>query len=143
MATRIVRESDGSDIDVDYSCDSDGNNENLVDLGEEMDDQYWPEDRGQYFHHFQKFFQTESDCDEEFEGFHDDWIQDGFSPVNQREFQGIGSNSVIHLEETRPLQYFLDFWDDAMLNRIVTETNRYANEEYTLKPPPQAPFSPA
>ena len=38
MAARIERESDGSDIEVDYFSDSDQNNENLVDLGEEMDD---------------------------------------------------------------------------------------------------------
>ena len=82
MAARIVRESDGSDIEVDYSSNSDGNDENLVDLGEEMDDQHQHEDRGQYFHHFQNFFEIESDFDEEFEGFHDDWIQDGFSAVN-------------------------------------------------------------
>ena len=139
MAARIERESDGSDIEVDYLSDSDGNNQNLVDLGEEKDDQHRPEDRGQYFHHFQYFFEIESDSDEEFEGFHDDWIQDGFSPVNKREFQGIGGTSTIHPEETRSIQYFLDFWNDAMYNNTVTETNRYANEERTLNPP--APFS--
>ena len=32
------------------------------------------------------------------------------SPVNQCEFQGIGSASAIHPKETRPLQYLLDFW---------------------------------
>ena len=37
MAARIERESDGSDIEVNYSSDSDGNNENLVDFGKEMD----------------------------------------------------------------------------------------------------------
>ena len=82
MAARIERESVGSIIEVDYSSNSDGNDENLVDLGEEMDDQHQPEDQGQYFHHFQNFFEIESDSDEEFEGFHDDWIQDGFSAVN-------------------------------------------------------------
>ena len=55
MAARIERESDGSDIEVDYLSDSDGNDQNLVDLGEEKDDQHRPEDRGQYFHHFQYF----------------------------------------------------------------------------------------
>ena len=59
-------------------------------------------------------FETESDSDEEFEGFHDDWIHDGFSPVNKREFQGIGGTSTIHPEETRSIQYFLYFWNDAM-----------------------------
>ena len=114
MATRIERESDGSDIEVAYLSDSDENDQNLVDLGEEKDDQHRPEDRGQYFHHFQYFFEIESDSDEEFEGFHDDWIQDGFSPVNKREFQVILGTSTIHPEETRSIQYFLDFWNDAM-----------------------------
>ena len=114
MAARIERESDGSDIEVDHLSDSDGSDQNLVHLGEEKDDQHRPEDQGQYFHHFQYFFETESDSDEEFEGFHDDWIQDGFSPVHKREFQGIGSISTIHPEETRSIQYFLDFWNDAM-----------------------------
>ena len=82
MAARIKRESDGSDIEVNYLSDSDGNDENLADLGEEMDGQHRSEDRGQCFHHFQNFFEIESDSDEEFEGFHDDWIQDGFSAVN-------------------------------------------------------------
>ena len=123
MAARIERESDGSDIEVDYLSDSDGNDQNLVDLGEEKDDQHRPENRGQYFHHFQYFFETESDSDEEFEGFHDDWIQDGFSPVNKHEFQGIGSTSTIHPEETRSIQYFLDF-----LKRCNVESYCYGDK---------------
>ena len=55
MAARIKRESDDSDIEVDFS-DSDGNDENLVDLGEDMDDQHQPEDRGQDFSPFSDFF---------------------------------------------------------------------------------------
>ena len=106
MAARIERESDGSDIEVDYLSDSDGNDQNLVESGEEKDDQHRPEDRGQYFHHFQYFFEIESDIDEEFEGFHDDWIQDGFSPVNKREFQGILGTSTIHPRRQDPFNIF-------------------------------------
>ena len=51
MAARIVRESDGSDTEVDYSSDNDGNTENLVELGKEMDDQHRPKDRGRYLIH--------------------------------------------------------------------------------------------
>ena len=79
MAARILRGSDGNSIKVNYSSDNDGNDENLVELGKEMDDQHWPEDRGQYIHHFQNFFEIKSDSVKEFEGFHDDWIQDAFS----------------------------------------------------------------
>ena len=46
MAARIERESDGSDIEVYYTSDSDGNNENLVDLGEEMDHQHYLQSEG-------------------------------------------------------------------------------------------------
>ena len=55
MAAKIERENDGSNIEVDYWSDSDRNNQNLVDLGEEKDDQRRPEDQGRYFHHFQYF----------------------------------------------------------------------------------------
>ena len=69
MAARIERESDGSNIEANYSSDSDGNNENLVDLGEEMDHQHQPEDRGQCFHHFQNFFEMRVTVTKTLRGF--------------------------------------------------------------------------
>ena len=69
MAARIERESDGSDIEVDYLSDPDGNDQNLVDLGEEKDDQHRPEDRGQYFTIFSIFLRPRVTVTKNLRGF--------------------------------------------------------------------------
>ena len=66
MAARIKRESD---IEVDYLSNSDGHNENLVDVGEEMDDQHRLEDGASIFTIFRIFLRPRVTATKNLRGF--------------------------------------------------------------------------
>ena len=136
MAESASVSSDGSDIDVPDIPDSDGNtSENDVETGELLDEGT----NGQRDVNFRGFFMSDSDSDDDFDGFDGGWKREGFHRRRQRPYTGTGGSNVQKDPETHALDYFEEFWDATMWNHLVTETNRYADEERTANPPP--PFA--
>ena len=75
------------------------------------------------------------DREDEFDGYHDGWTTDQFRRRNVRQFtrEKVGS-SVQHPKEVRPKHYFDLMWGDDLWERIVTETNRYADQVLNREP---------
>ncbi|MEW8548513.1 MAG: transposase, partial [Candidatus Thiodiazotropha sp.] len=124
--------SEGSDIDGGYSDNEAENDMNLADANLV---QVRPGDD----ENLQGFFASDSDSDSEFEGFHGDiWAQDArhFTPRLPRRFSGNPGAAEQHPEEAQPYHYFSMLWGDEMWQHLVTETNRYAEQERLRNPPP-------
>ena len=114
--------SDGSDISV--SDDSDGNEYNLNNIPN-----YPPPNN----------YASSSDEDE-FLNFHPGWVEDGFNPRRLRDYMEVPGSVVDNAIDTPPVMYFQLFWDQAMWDRLVEETNHYAEQERRKNPPgPRAP----
>lgn len=87
------------------------------------------------------FFASDSEeDDDDFDGFHEQWVQDGFTTRMKRRFTMHPGASEQHPEEAQPMHYFDILWGQELWKHLVTETNRYAEQERTRNPPP--PFAP-
>ena len=64
------------------------------------------------------------------------WQEGGFARRTPLNFRGVGGAAVQHPPEATPGMYFEMFWTVAMWLHLVTETNRYADQDRQRKPPP-------
>ena len=76
-----------------------------------------------------------SSGDEDFVNFHPGWVQDGFNPRGAHGYTGVPGSTVHQDEDTPPVIFFQMFWDQQMWDRLVTETNRYAQQQRIIRPP--------
>lgn len=63
--------------------------------------------------------------DDDFIGFHNDWILKDFTARHKIGCNLTGGMSVQHPEEASPIHYFDLLWDDELWQHMVTETNWY------------------
>ena len=120
------RVSDGSDIDVD-----DG------EIGSDFGDSEPGEQQQRRATIHPRRPSSDDDSDSsEFGGFQLSWQEGGFTRRTPLNFRGVGGAAVQHPPEASPGMYFKMFWTVAMWLHLVTETNRYADQERQRKPPP-------
>lgn len=128
--------SDGSDIEVDRDAEED-----LQDLENfELLAVHDPELRDYLDEVAQQIFESDSEDDQDFHGFHAYWRQQNFDTCDKRQYQrnrGLAANVALP-QEPKAVDFFELFWDAEMWLRLVTETNRYAEQERTARPPPQS-----
>lgn len=84
-------------------------------------------------------FLEDSD-DEDFEGFQNDWQHEEFISRGTRPYSENGDPTYQHPEEDQPHHYFDLLWGKDLWQHLVTETNRYADQERRKNSPP--PFAP-
>ena len=121
-----ARVSDGSDIDVD-----DG------EIGSDFGDSEPGEQQQRRATIHPRRPSSDDDSDSsEFGGFQLSWQEGGFTRRTPLNFRGVGGAAVQHPPEASPGMYFEMFWTVAMWLHLVTETNRYADQERQRKPPP-------
>ena len=77
-----------------------------------------------------------SDDDEDFDGFHPDWVYEDFNPRQPRAYRQDGGATRAFDVDSRPVDYFNAFWGDDLWEHLVLETNRYADQEREKNPPP-------
>ena len=82
------------------------------------------------------FFQSDSDSDSEFEGFHSIWVEQRFDTQFARRFIGESGASEQQSEEAQPIHYFDMICGDEVWSHLVRETNTYAQQESARNPPP-------
>ena len=88
------------------------------------------------------FPSSDDDSDSsELGGFQLSWQEGGFTRRTPLNCRGVGGAAVQHPPEASPGMYFEMFWTVAMWLHLVTETNRYADQERQRKPPPPPPPS--
>ena len=75
--------------------------------------------------------------EDEFEGFQEEWVRDGFAPRVKTRFRLIGGATFQLPEEAEAFHYFELLWDYEMWRQLVAETNRYAEQERRTNPPLQ------
>ncbi|XP_062583974.1 piggyBac transposable element-derived protein 4-like [Saccostrea cucullata] len=129
MADREEGLSDGSDIEGDYEEQE----ENIADVEREII-------RGDVDDWIHNIFQEDSNDEADFLGFQSEWTSENFHPRIGNVFRKIGGATVEHPEEASAGQYFELFWTNELLDRLVQETNNYAQQEREKTPPP--PFAP-
>ncbi|XP_052261867.1 piggyBac transposable element-derived protein 4-like [Dreissena polymorpha] len=136
MADSTDMDSDGSDIEVDLNNEFDTNTSNLNEENgedgfecQQRTDDEW----------FRGFFESDGEHDE-FEGFDVEWKTSNFDERNERTYSEIGGSTFVHPEDALPHNYFELIWGQDLWQHMVTETNRYAEQERTRNPPP--PFAP-
>ena len=112
----LGRESDGSDIEG-------------VDLEEEEEEVAEPVNPQEG--------NISSDDDEDFYGFHPDWVYEDFNPRQPRAYRQDGGATRAFDVDSRPVDYFNAFWGDDLWEHLVLETNRYADQEREKNPPPR------
>ena len=82
----------------------------------------------------------EESNDTELEGFEHDWEYDKLSTRVPNLYTEQAGPICSLPKESQPLDYFDKFWGEEMWQHIVTETNRYAQQERDKNPPsPSAP----
>ena len=125
--------SDGSDIDLDI--DTSDNESNYITADSDTDND--PLDNAQQNNDldenrlFHDFMFDDSDDDEEFVGFQNEWKTnpDDFRPRHRSAYtQQSGCTTVLPPKIPAKL-YFGLFQDDECIQHIVDETNRYANQK--------------
>ena len=132
--------SDGSDIDLDI--DTSDNESNYITADSDTDN--YPLDNAQQNNDldenrlFHDFMFDDSDDDEEFVGFQNEWKTnpDDFRPRHRSAYTQQSGCTTVLPPETPAKLYFGLFWDDECIQHIVDETNRYANQQRELNPPP-------
>ena len=132
MADSLEYDSDGSDIDLPIG-------ERIEDFDEEMLDIHNIQVEEISQHRDQLldgFFASDDEDDEEIDGFDFDWRYENFSPRVQRRYRLDGGTTFLHPEEAQPCNYFELLFGDNIWDRLVSETNRYADQERTRNPPP-------
>lgn len=133
MADNASQDSDGSDIDVDHE----GMDDDFMGNNEQFDRFDFAEiDHGRDGL-LDGFLASDSDdSGDEFEGFDPNWMQNNFRTRLQRPYTQHAGPTEQHPEEAQPVHYFDAIWGPQMWQRLVTETNRYADQERTRNPPP-------
>jgi hypothetical protein len=129
--------SDGSDVEVDNDDEIGTNNGNFF----EENDSEVPEDpidraMQQDFTVFAMFNEDDVDESYEFEGFDDVWRFENFQNPNAPKFRQRAGPQIQHPQEYRAIDYFELFYSEEMWDRLVTETNRYSDQQRTVNPPP-------
>ena len=86
--------------------------------------------------------QAPSDCDEsesDFISFHQQWTSDP-DEFNRRVRSAYplnpGPNTALP-NEGKAIDYFKEFWDQALIDKLTAETNRYAQQQILFQPPPR------
>ena len=134
--------SDGSDIDLDITLDNtddtdDGQDPFRSESDEEIDPLNRIPDVLDTDRLFNDFMFGDSD-DEEFVGFQNLWntVAADFRQRHRPAYTSIPGCVTLLPPETPAKVYFGLFFDDECLEHIVEETNRYAQRERQLNPPP-------
>lgn len=83
-----------------------------------------------------RFFFDDYSGDEEFDGFHNEWVFRDFDSRQPRAYTEHGGPTELHPEEAQPHHYFSMLWGEELWAHLVTETNRYAAQERERNPPP-------
>ena len=86
-------------------------------------------------------FDDDDDDDDDlsdFEGFDAAWVENSayFRPVREPAFRLIPGSQIQHPPEARAVDYFDFFFDDDVWQRMVVETNRYAEQQRAANLPP-------
>lgn len=127
--------SEGSDVDVGDAVLEDvldGQEHVVMDpIGVEVDRQGAQEGADDWWVAF-----LDESIDEEFEGFDADWKTENFHRRNPLPFNREGGCLVDIPDHYTAGDYFQLFFNDEMWGLLVTETNRYADQEMTRNPPP-------
>ena len=120
--------SDGSDIEIDDIEENDTLKDDfeLEQVNRNADE--WLE----------ALFDSNSENEDEFEGFQEEWVRDRFAPRVKPRFRLIGGATFQLPKEAEAFHYFELLWDDEMWRQLVTETNRYAEQERRKNPPSQS-----
>ena len=128
--------SEGSDISVGNLSDFDENNNEIH--AEPEENELENENGANNLQNFAAFFDSDNESDgSEFEGFDADWKRGNFTDRPVHNFTENGGINALLPDDARAKQFFQLIWTNEMWQHIVIETNRYANEERTLHPPPQ------
>ena len=86
--------------------------------------------------------QAPSDSDDsepDFVSFYQQWTSDP-EQFNRRGRNVYNSNPGSNTElpnEAKAVDYFKEFWDQALIDKLIAETNRYAEQQRLLWPPPR------
>ena len=131
--------SDGSDLEVEYSSDS----ESLLDKSVFSSDLIYQQQstsgcqqiKYKDFHGYLETSASDISDTDDFTGFDFNWKTDNFQKRSRNMYTGIGGSKVQHPEESQPQHYFELFWDSNVWDRLVTETNMYAEQERLKNPP--------
>ena len=128
--------------DDDYDSDEISEGSDLeIDSGDEYN--YFMTDRrkNENYEHDEWLAQMiEESNDTELEGFEHDWEYDKLSTRVPNLYTEQAGPIFSLPKESQPLDYFDKFWGEEMWQHIVTETNRYAQQEQDKNPPsPSAP----
>ena len=118
-------ESEGSDIQVDDIEENDLINDELELREVNRDADEW----------LNALFESDSENEEEFEGFQEEWVQNNFSRRTTPRFKLVEGATFQSPEEAEAHHYFELLWTDELWTKIVEETNRYAEQERTRNPP--------
>ena len=126
--------SDGSDFDNvfddenDIVLDSDGPGEAEDPIGRMMGHDML----------VNAMFNNDDDDLSDFEGFDAAWIENtaNFCPVREPAFRLIVGSQIQHPPKVRAIDYFDFFFHDAMWEKMVEETNRYAEQQRAANPTP-------
>ena len=76
--------------------------------------------------------------DDDMSDFDEAWIENSanFRPVHEQAFHLIPGAQIQHPPEARAIDYFDFFFTGDMWQRMVVETNRYAEQQRAANPPP-------
>ena len=127
MAERGDSEGSDLEINIDENDDNlDGNDQNQIDdpLQRAQDDDLL----------YDVLFGDGEE--EDFEGFDQLWKMDDFRPVEAAPiFRRVPGAQILHPPEARALDYFELFYTQEIWERLVTETNRYYDQQHHANPP--------
>ena len=79
------------------------------------------------------------DSESDFVRFHQQWTSDP-EPFNRRVRNVYNSNpgpNTALPNEAKAVDYFKEFWDQALIDKLTAETNRYAQQQRLFQPPPR------
>ena len=96
--------SDGSDIEIDDTDENDALNYDFELEQVDRNADEWLE----------ALFDSDSENEDEFEGFQEEWVRDGFAPRVKPCFRLIGGTTFQLPEEAEAFHYFELLWDYEM-----------------------------
>ena len=125
MADADAALSDGSDIEA----DNDDFDENMFEIDHEIV-------RGDTDEWILDLFSEEPNDEVQFEGFQNEWVTENFQARLRSRYKKIGGATVMHPECATAGHYFSLVWTDDIWERLVEQTNIYAQQERIKHPPP-------
>ena len=75
----------------------------------------------------------------DFVSFHQQWTSDPeqFNRRVRNAYNSYPGPNIVLTNEAKAVDYFNEFWDQALIGKLIAETNRYAQQQRLFQPPPR------